>query len=54
VVKPQETEEELKTKIFDSYSKLGKQLSSNRRQVYFGQFCEAVFSWCKKYPFNLW
>jgi len=52
VAKPLKTEEELKVNIFDVYYKYRNELSSDRRQVYFGQFCDYVFRWCIGYRFH--
>jgi hypothetical protein len=49
VGKPLRAEEQLKTDIFNAYSKYREELSSDRRQVYFGQLCDAVFRWCTDY-----
>jgi len=51
VVKPLKTEEELKANILAVYFKYRKELSSDRRQVYFGQLCDFVFRWCTGYIF---
>jgi len=52
VVKPLKTEEELKATIFAVYSNYRNELSSDRRQVYFGQLCDYVFRWCTGYLFH--
>lgn len=43
------TEEQIKTEIFNVYLRCRDELSSDRRQVYFGQFCGFIFQWCTNY-----
>jgi len=49
VVKPPKTKEELEANIFAVYSKYKEEIYSDRKQVYFGQFCDHVFRWCTNF-----
>jgi len=48
-VEKQKTEEELKKSIFDIYSQLRKEPSSDRRQVYFPQLLDTIVKWSIDY-----
>jgi hypothetical protein len=48
----QKTEEEQEKDIFDKYSQLREEPSSDRRQVYFGQLCDSVYRWCENHLFS--
>ena len=50
--KNSENEERKKDLIFDIFLKYQNALHSDRRQVYFLQFCEQVFKWYKDYFFG--
>jgi len=45
VKKQQKTEEELRKSIFDTYSQLREESSSDRRQVYFPQLRDKIINW---------
>ena len=45
-MKNHKDEEELKTKIFDIYSKYRNEPASDRRQVYIGQLWKPIYEWC--------
>jgi hypothetical protein len=47
--KQRKTEEQLKAVIFSNYSCYFDEPSSDRRQVYFRQICEAIIFWCTDY-----
>ena len=47
--KPLKTEEQLKTDIFNVYSKYRDEQSPDRRQTDFGQLCDFIFRWCTSY-----
>jgi hypothetical protein len=52
VERHQKTEEQLKTEIFTRYSQCQDEPSSDRRQVYFSQFCGLILTWCTQYIFK--